>query len=100
MKKEPFDLEESSTESWTTNNEDELNLCEDLFSAVITAADADRPLYPVFQLLPSRKVNIAFPRFSFRKISKLIPLFWAEISAISEILHGYRKSDRFTHNRS
>ncbi len=52
-------MEESSVESWATSNDDELNLCEDLFSAVITATDAEnRPLYPVFQLLPSRKVSI------------------------------------------
>lgn len=57
-KQESLELEESSTESWANSNEDELNLCEDLFAAVITATDGDRPLHLVFQLLPSKKVNI------------------------------------------
>lgn len=56
-KQESVEIEESSTESWATNNEDELSMCEELFTAVITATDPDgRPIYPVFQLLPSRKV--------------------------------------------
>ncbi|XP_065223085.1 protein polybromo-1 isoform X3 [Planococcus citri] len=56
-KQESLELEESSTDSWATTNEDELNLCEELFSTVMTASDQDtRPLYPVFQLLPSKKL--------------------------------------------
>lgn len=40
------------------NHEEELNLCEDLFTAVMSATDVDnRPLHPVFQLLPSKKVR-------------------------------------------
>lgn len=63
-KQESLELEESSTESWATTNEDELNLCEELFSTVITASDQDgRPLYPVFQLLPSKKVHTTWYPF-------------------------------------
>lgn len=52
-----MEIEESSTESWATNNEDELSMCEELFTAVVTAVDAEnRHIHPVFQLLPSRKV--------------------------------------------
>lgn len=54
-KQESLELEESSTESWATTD-DELNMCEELFAAIINATDQDRPLYPVFQLLPSKKV--------------------------------------------
>lgn len=67
-----MEIEESSTESWATNNEDELSMCEELFAAVITATDPDtRPIYPVFQLLPSRKVFLFF-------FSQILPLFFAE----------------------
>ncbi|XP_018906134.2 protein polybromo-1 isoform X2 [Bemisia tabaci] len=53
--KDMLDSEENSETS--TNPEDELNFCEDLFTAVMTATDGDtnRPLHLVFQLLPSKK---------------------------------------------
>lgn len=53
-----LDSEENSETS--TNPEDELNFCEDLFTAVMTATDGDtnRPLHLVFQLLPSKKVSV------------------------------------------
>ncbi|XP_075218433.1 protein polybromo isoform X4 [Lycorma delicatula] len=42
-------------------HEEELNLCEDLFTAVMTATDIDnRPLHLVFQLLPSKKL---YPKY-------------------------------------
>lgn len=53
--KEKDDKDEK--EASELNHEEELNLCEDLFTAVMTATDADRPLHLVFQLLPSKKVN-------------------------------------------
>lgn len=46
---------EDTSESSTL--EEELSYCDDLFTAVMTATDADnRPLHLVFQLLPSKKV--------------------------------------------
>lgn len=42
--------------SETSNPEEESNLIEDLFTAVMTASDADnKPLHTAFQLLPSKK---------------------------------------------
>ena len=57
---EPIEIEEDSTESsFLTNSEEDMNQFEELFAAVMSACEGDRPLYPVFQLLPSRKVRIA-----------------------------------------
>lgn len=48
------DAEDASETS--SNFDDELGYCEDLFTAVMTAMDQDnRPLHLVFQLLPSKK---------------------------------------------
>lgn len=55
-RQECLEIEESSTESWATNTDDEINPYEDLFSSIMTASDQDsRPLHLVFQLLPSKK---------------------------------------------
>lgn len=54
-KKQDIDLAEDTSES-STNPDDDSNLLEDLFTAVMMATDADnRPLHTQFQLLPSKK---------------------------------------------
>ena len=54
---EPSDIDENSSDSVITYSaDDDVNQCEELFTAVMNAYDGDRPLYQVFQLLPSRKV--------------------------------------------
>lgn len=61
VKIEPIEIEENSTESSVlTNSEEDMNQFEELFAAVMNASDGDRPLYQVFQLLPSRKVLYRF----------------------------------------
>lgn len=56
-KSEQTDEEESN--SSFVGGDDELAMCEDLFTAVISATDNDnRALSAAFQLLPSKKVCI------------------------------------------
>ena len=53
------------TSEGSTNPDDDANMYEDLFTAVMMATDQDnRPLHTVFQLLPSKKV-IKIRYFSF-----------------------------------
>lgn len=65
VKKEP-DLEEikkdeEETSEGSTVAEEELNMCEDLFTVVMTAnAEDGHPLHTPFQLLPSKKVSDFF----------------------------------------
>ncbi|GFG36133.1 hypothetical protein Cfor_02751 [Coptotermes formosanus] len=54
-RKQDSEAAEDTSES-STNPDDEVNMYEDLFSAVMMATDQDnRPLHTVFQLLPSKK---------------------------------------------
>lgn len=54
-RKQDSEAAEDTSES-STNPDDEVNMYEDLFTAVMMATDQDnRPLHTVFQLLPSRK---------------------------------------------
>lgn len=56
-KSEQTDEEESN--SSVVGGDDELAMCEDLFTAVMTATDNEnRPLSAAFQLLPSKKVSL------------------------------------------
>lgn len=56
-KSEQTDEEESN--SSFAGADDELVMCEDLFTAVMSATDNDnRPLSAAFQLLPSKKVSV------------------------------------------
>ena len=55
-KKQDVDNFEDASESSNTTDDD-INIFEELFTAVMMATDADnRPLHTVFQLLPSKKV--------------------------------------------
>lgn len=55
-KKQDVDNLEDASESSNTTDDD-INIFEELFTAVMMATDADnRPLHTVFQLLPSKKV--------------------------------------------
>jgi hypothetical protein len=56
-RKQDSEAAEDTSES-STNPDDEANMYEDLFTAVMMATDQDnRPLHTVFQLLPSKKVR-------------------------------------------
>jgi protein polybromo-1 len=56
-RKQDSEAAEDTSES-STNPDDEANMYEDLFTAVMMATDQDnRPLHTVFQLLPSKKVK-------------------------------------------
>lgn len=57
-KSEQTDEEESN--SSLAGGDDELAMCEDLFTAVMSATDNDRLLSEAFQLLPSKKVCFLF----------------------------------------
>jgi hypothetical protein len=56
-RKQDSEAAEDTSES-STNPDDDANMYEDLFTAVMMATDQDnRPLHTVFQLLPSKKVR-------------------------------------------
>lgn len=56
-RKQDSEAAEDTSES-STNPDEEANMYEDLFTAVMMATDQDnRPLHTVFQLLPSKKVR-------------------------------------------